>query len=511
MIIKDSNKRKIILNITYVLICICISIIYLFEFYDSKINVIKYIKYPTLAYVSYFAFCAVISVIIYFAIKLIKNRNVKIHKKFAIIAGIFGIIYIFGTPMFRGSDELPHFCRAYEISTGDLITPVNEQKNAVNDLPTSIDEFAKLGGEKGFEYTNLFKHIFHHLNDDVRRDYKNYYISISLYSPIQYIPQAIGMFIARHLNFSIYFVGIFGRITGFLFWLFICTYALKKLPSKKIAFMILMLSPIFIGYATTLSGDMMLNAMAMLLISHVYYYRFNRCKIKRKDLAIIILSCLVISLCKVVYVPIVFSVFLIPKECFNNKKDYFRIFICTVFVSGILAVSWFLYSNSAYLNNFYDNSQAQKHFILNNPITYMIIMLRTLFYYSLTYLSYSSQMNVSPIICVIIWIIFLLSLLNNENKNEKKALKIEKIILTIITTLVIILVQTAIYIQFTAMTVSVGNHLVEGVQARYFLPVIILLSIFVNKKKVMFDENNLLSTFIIMYLPVFITMFIVYF
>ena len=212
-----------------------------------------------------------------------------------------------------------------------------------------------------------------------------------------------------------------------------------------------------------------------------------------------------------VYFPIVFSIFFIPKECFKDRKKYYKVLAIIVLISIIISFAWFIYSNNNYLESYYNNADLQKQFILHNPFRYVTIMCKTLLNYAVVYLTYSSQVNIYPIISVLLWGILACSLLNLNDTRLEKLKRHEKMLVASIVLFTIILIFTAIYIQFTAMTVGVGNDLVEGIQMRYFLPLIIILPLIVNKKICLIKDSTLNLTFLMLQLPIFITMFITYF
>ena len=332
-------------------------------------------------------------------------------------------------------------------------------------------------------------------------------MSASLYSPFQYIPQAIGVGIGKLLNLSIGITGFLGRITGFIFWLLLSTYSIKIVPNKKMFFTLLFLSPICIGYAITLSGDMMLNSITLLLVCYVYKLWCEKKVINKKDYAILMIASVVLSLCKVVYVPIVLIIFFIPKECFKNRKRYFINLLIIFLISCLFALTWMKCSNN-YITGYYDSSQAQQQFIFSNPIQYIIIMIRTLFEYFNVYLIYNSQFKLSSFISIMLWVLVICALWG-ENDNREVNLK-SKLCFAAICILVIILIETALYIQFTATTVGIGNKLVDGIQSRYFLPLLIMSGLIVTKKRIIISKDKLLLIMLIINIPIILQMYMWY-
>ena len=64
-----------------------------------------------------------------------------------------------------------------------------------------------------------------------------------------------------------------------------------------------------------------------------------------------------------------------------------------------------------------------------------------------------------------------------------------------------ILIVTAIYIQWTSLF-EVGKDIIEGIQGRYFIPVVSILIFIINKTKIETNKKYLFTTIILMQLPI---------
>lgn len=229
---------KIMLNIFFIL-CVSIFIFFIIkngkqDFFSTHNKKVFYIVTGTVS--------LTITLITYIIIRFVLlNNKMEFYKKYFIAALYIGCFSLFLTPFGNGADEISHFCRVYEISRGDLITPLD----GVNSVPNSFREYINKYGEKGnFSYSDFKTYMFSKLNPKDVVEKKFFWANTTLYSPIQYLPQAAGVFIGRILNLPIGIVGYLGRIFGFAAWLFITTYAIKVVPNKKTFFSIVMLLPI---------------------------------------------------------------------------------------------------------------------------------------------------------------------------------------------------------------------------------------------------------------------------
>ena len=108
--------------------------------------------------------------------------------------------------------------------------------------------------------------------------------------------------------------------------------------------------------------------------------------VQKKDIAIISVISVIIALCKIVYVPLVAAILLIPTSKFKSKKSKV---LTSVFVIGIsLAVNliWFKISTN-YLAIVSEGSSTDKIInVLTSPIDYFRMLLYTINYNGSTYM-----------------------------------------------------------------------------------------------------------------------------
>ena len=184
------------------------------------------------------------------------------------------------------------------------------------------------------------------MNSPEKRDLIDEYWNIKLYSPLQYVPQAIGVTAGRLISDNIVVIGMCGRVTGYIFWLALCTYAIKLMPNKKVFLMILCLLPINIFSAIAISGDTVTNAVCMLFIAMIYRKMYLEEKINKKEKIILILTACMLALCKIVYLPFVTLVFMLKEPNFESKKELRRFCILLIIASVIVGLAWFVVGSS---------------------------------------------------------------------------------------------------------------------------------------------------------------------
>ena len=505
-------KKKFNKNILLLLIPIISIIIYCF---DLKSKHAAYFK-------EYFIFAISISIIMVALIYILKKKDVNLEKSFLIVGLVLGLIYIFSSPLFTGSDEHNHYYRIYEISEGTLVTPTDGGIIG-SKLPESLSKTLSVNNKYSGYYNTSIK--YSDIKDMIKiklnkkkiiqhgYGFKTLYANTALYSFVPYIPQAIGFSIGKLLNSSPYCIGVIGRIFNLLTYLAICYFGIKKMPKNKLAFMILLLSPSLFSTACTLSADTLTNSVIFLFIATIMDIYYRKKNMNRKEMVLLFTLSIIIGASKIVYLPITFLLFLIPNDKFSSKKMKYFYCIGITLLSTIINLIWLKFTDP-YMNLIYTRTKLQEELILKAPFNYIKVLFTTFIKEFLHLTSsafagtdmYHSQILVNPIVSAVLLVLFILVLLNNENK--KKINTVSKVFIFVVMVTVSVLVCTAIYVQFDANFVALNNSYVKGLQGRYFIPAIMMIPLIVNKKMYKFDEKTILYILTLLHIPVYLIMFI---
>lgn len=271
----------------------------------------------------------IIEVIVAIFLYITKIHNWKIENIYLVIAILTGIFYMTLIPVGLVPDEKSHFLRAYEIADGHLVSDKDEEGVGGRVYPKELKEV--IADKTEFTYEDVFK------NMSVRESNENEFLifsNTSLYSFICYLPQSTGILLAKIVNLPPLLIAYVGRIFNFACFLILMYFGLKFIPCYKNLFMFIALLPITMQEAVSLSPDALTIATSFSLISFVLYM-INKKKgqMNKKELIIMSLLAIILSMCKIVYLPLCLLLFLIPNDRFKNKKDkYIKISLLAAFV-----------------------------------------------------------------------------------------------------------------------------------------------------------------------------------
>lgn len=407
--------------------------------------------------------------------KLFSSSNPS--KTFLILATIFGILFILITPPFQVPDEYVHFYRAFQISEGQLVAEIH-QGQIGGFLPKSVlTTTENVSKDIPFNPNNKQdpKLIFSLLKLPINSE-KVFigFPSASLYSPIPYLPQALGIAIGRIFGLSPLMLMYLGRLFNLITWLFIVHLSIKITPIFKWVLFLIVLTPISLFQASSLSADALTNALAILFISFVLQLALNKDKkfIDKKHTIFIFVISSLLSLSKLAYFPLTFLFLIIPIKKLGNKHSYIMAFCLLLLLNIICILGWYFkvkFIELPYPPNV--SPSAQLSLILKHPFDLISTIINTLSVFGKDYIYQfvgrlgwlDTPLPISLINSYLITIV-VVALLNHQ-KEFLLSWKQKCIILTIFVSN-LSLVMILLYLHWT----PVGKTIIEGVQGRYFIP-----------------------------------------
>ncbi len=406
------------------------------------------------------------------------------HRLFLVFSIVIGLVYVFAMPPGVAPDEPNHFRRAYEVSEGKFISArESADGEGGNYLPNSINEIFRV--EPGAMRYSDMPNIVAESSQPASEVFQNFG-NTALYSPIVYVPQATGILVGRVLHLPMIIIFYLARISNLVFWIIIGYFAIKKLPFGKNVLLLVLFLPISMQAASSCQADAITNISAIALFAVVLDKIKSRKILSTKEYITTIALAFVVSMSKIVYLPLIFLLLLLPKECFKGKRE--RALKIGLALLAIVAVNlMWLAISAGFLVQFREgvNSGEQVKFILSNPIRYLMIVGTSIvdqgiFYFFSFFGSNLAHFNIGlaePYILFLAFFIFYTYM-----KESRKAIDLsikQKTVIGIISIICIGLIFTSIYVQWTA----VGNPIIEGIQGRYFIPLALPILFLLNPLK----------------------------
>ena len=420
------------------------------------------------------------------------NRQVMYLSVFGFIMGLMFISTI--DFRLKGWDEQHHFNEAWK---GSFIGMVKD-----NDIISEIRTESKYTHR--WETDNLSEHEYVLSERDFRQEYNNTdernTISISR---LPYLPHSIGLLIGRMINLPADALFCFGKVFGLLFYLLILGIAGIMCPHFRNIIYVIGLLPTSLFLASVYSYDPFLISLTLLgmAIMMEEYLREDEVRMSRFFASVI---CILIGcIPKEIYIFLVIPWLFFDKSKYKSVKEY-RISLLVTICVLLIGLSSFIVPTLLSLSGGEDiysdyrrpeaNVPEQIKHVFNHPLKYAGILLGSIYgtmddflfgsiYGLLGYLVFCIEIvtRTFPILLIVAGLLQA----NQWNSSAKKpvvSVKMKVVLFTVIS-IVIIVMWSVLYACFT----SVGANRIDGVQPRYYLPILFPICMLLFTDKIHFD------------------------
>jgi uncharacterized membrane protein len=420
------------------------------------------------------------------------------EKLFLFLAALFSVIFLFIIPPMQGYDETDHFLRAYQVSQGQFSAQAIGQERSGGTLPANV-----VSMEQAFFHSYAQEINYKQPDTKYLHPYAQYlkvftpskktttveFEGSAVYSPLNYLPQAIGIAVSRILHFPLLSYIYMGRLAKILVCLILGYLAIKIIPVGKWLVFAVMVLPTTITSMASFSPDPLVIGCFALLIAFFVKYLHSRKVISKRDAIYVGLLLVPLVLLKQSYFPIVLLFLFLPYRLFGSLKRYLVINAIYLFVSALIYTVWTLHV--AHFSNILHYTQLpgefvspsqQIHYIEHSPLQYLRIFFDNLLSpaqtlnYAVELVSWVTWKYIKPTYIFVLLSYFtlffgaIITYSESLVKTSVSKLKLAKYGPLFILAVIIFVIYTAFYI-----SVSVTNStLIGGVQGRYFVPLLLL-------------------------------------
>lgn len=423
---------------------------------------------------------------------------------FIFIGFATGILYVLGTPPYYMLDEPNHYFRAYQVSCGTII-PERIGDKTGGPIPRSMSTsvYVFRFGIQQYKDGGISPDLIRGSLSLPLNEADTGFVAFSntaIYSPIPYIPQAIGIGIGRTLDLSPLVLLYLGRLANLAFALLALALAMQILPVVRWAMFLILLSPTAMFQIASASADVMLFALSFLFIALVLKEAFGTRRtetVQRKTLVWLVVLSAGIALCKSAYVFLPVLILLIPASRVQGKWRLALLSGGMVVLQVAVAGLWATAVKDVYtpfINPDVDPA-ASLQWIAANPAAFLGVALQNVFangwFYlqGLVGLQWNQQAVLMPesFSAAYIAVILITTLLSGDPYIEIGVRK--RGVLLFFTILSFGFLLLTVYLSWMAP----GSLMLEGVQGRYFIPVLLpaFLLLYTKRFSVRAVENSL--------------------
>ena len=405
---------------------------------------------------------------------------------------VFGTAMVLIVPPFQVPDEPDHFVRAFQISEGHLVSTW-EGGIGRGVLPISIIRILEPFGPVRYNktttsWTEIRDAMRIPLQPDIRAKYT---LELAYYSPLPYLPQAIGIGIGRVMRWPPLVLMYMGRFCNLWAWIALGYLALRIAPGFGRPLLLLILMPMSLSVGTSLSADAITNGLAFVVTALAFNAAIKKSGtenpiISWRWVAAFVIGSAALTQPKAAYLPLAGLIFCVPAKRFGGLKRFATILLVLAIANASLLLLWERQTPGLNMITYLGHPDVSAHkqfdFLLGHPKTLLMLPIasaeRDGLLIILSFVGRLGWLNiqVSPLFAVI----YLLLLLIACRSSAESPMLANKWLVAVVSGAVVVAATEALLVLLDLVWTHVGSSRVDGLQGRYFIPIACALLMFVS-------------------------------
>jgi uncharacterized membrane protein len=402
---------------------------------------------------------------------------------------ILGGYMVFTVPLGAGFDEETHLLRVWEMSAFYWIP--NEKLGDDMHFPAIYWDFSYRRQAILEPIDPKFWHEYENVPIDGLGFVDAKLTTRSVYSPLLLLPQSLVMYtFGRVLDMPALKVLFAMRFAGLLTYIVLVWLAVRLAPYGKWVLAILVLSPMAIFQASTVSTDAISNGLGFLFIGGCLSVA-SRSQVKWKEwialaLLLFFLFWAKVNLAFLALLPFV----ILPPSRFKMKRGYLLLAISALVLALLEVGGWNILAYSRFYTALPGaNPTEQVHDILTQPLSFVWVLLSDVGIHGLSYLrgwiaDYGYGYWGSPLLTYPLYGFALIAalLVRGDTQPDRRI----RLGLTIIFIIAFLATLASLYVSYT----PVGSAEIQGVHGRYFTTIMPLLVLALVGLKIKLPDLN---------------------
>lgn len=258
------------------------------------------------------------------------------HERFFVILMLmWGILYNVILPPLMAPDEDVHYLAAYQLSSAIIGEPKEDENGYL--LVREGDDLLYERNTFGGYILEIYGRV------DEEPPAKGNYVSFLEVGPVSrnapvynYLPQAIGISIARITNLNYFWLINLGRIFNLLTYTFIMYHAIRITPYGKAFLVNVSQIPIVVENVSSYSYDVLALSVVALFIAMILRILYEEKPLSRKQKIILLFLSGVIATLKYLYTPVILLACILPAKLISNNKKTVIAFRTGIIVSAVI-------------------------------------------------------------------------------------------------------------------------------------------------------------------------------
>ena len=262
-------------------------------------------------------------------------------------------------------------------------------------LPAGVHAYAQQFKYMRFNYDGKIskENLLHYNKTIIDRDKDEFvdFLNTALYAPTAYPLQTLTCWLSSKLDLKPSTTLYLMRISSLLTWLLAFLMAVQWMPKNKLLLVFIATLPAILVLHCSVTADVISNALALVLVALTIKWRNQDHPVSRSQLLLFATLILVLSVNKIVYLPLILLWFLVPSHTFAVRRHFYLYFLLIAAASVIATGLWSHKANQSYITyeeyhpDFRDDQQIkpggdpmeQTKYVLSHPVTFTKNMIRS--------------------------------------------------------------------------------------------------------------------------------------
>lgn len=426
-------------------------------------------------------------------------KKCKIETTVLVSLLFIGMLYNFLVLPYMAPDEERHIDMTYRFSNDLLGIEYTDDvtiTKRMDDTKIELKENTDLAN-----YYIVFRHFFEGVQDDslvVTNATPNIFAPFFVY-----FPAILGMTFARLVGIGTIPMLMFARWCNLAFFALCIWWCMKKLPFGKMALAVIALFPMTIQQCNSFSYDAVITSVLFLYSTYIICMTYEEGPIKASDVTILaVLSTLLVYGKSGVYLPVCLAVLLIPTKKFGAV---WKKYAATGSLMGIALLSY-INRNSGTVTQVMQTTAENSAvggiageavqlgysvgYFLQNPWKLIQMLANTVADKSEFYLESIVgqkmgwvEIEISRVVVIGFFILFFVAMLKVRGEKQHVTAG-QKWWISIVCLMSVGMILMGMLLSWTPF----GYVSIEGVQGRYFTPLLLLASLLGRNRKILLND-----------------------
>lgn len=482
--LSSRNIKALLISASFLTLVFAVYALKNLPAFDSACDIIIYVS----VYL-----CSIAILVVSFLLLFVKGRPV--HSVFLIAGSAIGLLSLLVNTPGSVPDEAAHIDNAYLWSNRLLGISDTISENQTSGVYICYDSYmrkedANVMCNTVHENTSVQNYndtlqnfTFFVSSDGAKLDMHIFRDNCT--SPVAYFPAILGITFARLLGLGCVPMLYLGKLFMLAFYITGIYWSLKRMPFGSVSLFVISILPMCINIAPSFSYDCVIITFSVMLFAQILYMAYGKVqRIGAKDFCLSAAFVFLLSPLKIMaYFPIVLLIFIIPRWKLRSGKQYYA-FCFSMLLIGLVSI--FISNASVFLsfdpcntltNHFisYDRPAYTAEWILQHPLETGFIIINTtvskFFSYCIMMIGGSLGWLNIP---VAFWIIaglavcLMLTCIHEEG-TDAVVIRVKHRLLSALS---VLLVYLFIVIGMMVWWTPAGSQTVQGIQGRYFIPLL---------------------------------------